>query len=119
MVRKRVPITNDPLEMDAYLRQVEERITTQAENPNVINSVQYGTVTIATSDTTGDATIVSVDWTKTLLVMMGWSSTDSAMAANNDVPRIAPVDATHVRATRNGSSATISLTVSFAVLAFK
>lgn len=88
-----------------------------------INSVQYGTVTIAGSSATGTATITSVDTSKAVLGFLGFTTTldtsgGSAVHQNRMFPMITLTNATTVTATRNSSDPSDTVTVSFVVVEY-
>lgn len=80
-----------------------------------INSIQYNTVTISDTNTSGTRTITSVNTAKSVLVYLGGSYSASTM--NASVGRITLTNATTVTADRGGTSG--NLIISFAVVEFK
>lgn len=82
---------------------------------SVIASIQYGTVSITGTNTSGTATITSVDTSKAALLFLGFSSSrdDGQMPA-----RITLTNATTVTATRSTPGGTGATTVGFCVVEF-
>jgi Zn-dependent alcohol dehydrogenase len=83
---------------------------------SVIKSVQYGTVALADSATSGTATISSVDANKAVVHFLG-VSTDSNMVDNQRrwLARVTLTNATTVTASRGAATTTNAMTVSFVV----
>lgn len=84
-----------------------------------IKSIQYGTVSITGTNTSGTATITSVSTAKTVLQFLGWT-TDASVTDNQRRwhPRITLTDATTVTANRNSGATGYDCTVSFAVVEY-
>lgn len=86
-------------------------------SPGLIDSVEYGTVTIAAGNSTGTATISAVNANNTVLHFLGFLNADSTLAPNVQYPRLS-YSGTTVTATTN--TATVSNTVAgFVVIQFK
>lgn len=80
-----------------------------------INSIQYNTVTISDTASSGTRTITAVTTAKAALIYLGASSTNSTV--NSAVGRITLTNTTTVTANRNGTSG--DLVISFCVVEFK
>lgn len=80
-----------------------------------INSIQYNTVTVSDTATSGTRTITSVNTAKSVLVYLGGSYSASTM--NASVGRITLTNSTTVTADRGGTSG--NLIISFCVVEFK
>jgi len=86
---------------------------------SVINSIQYGTITIATNATSGTATITSVDTSKAALHFLGFStSQNEASNQRRTFAYITLTNATTVTATRDNQGSTGTVTVSFCVVEY-
>jgi len=84
-----------------------------------IKSVQYVAVTIAANQTTGTATITSVDTAKTAMTLNGWTTSGGSIDLKTQIPRVTLTDATTITATRNTSHATTTVTAYVCVMEFK
>jgi hypothetical protein len=82
---------------------------------NLINSVQYGTVTV--SSTSGTATISAVTNANTAIHLLGWQSSNTTLSGINEFP-VLSLSGTTVTASRNGGT-TGTLTVGFVAIEFK
>ena len=104
--------------MRNWMQYIAEKLDVLAAM-SPINSVQYGTVTIASGATSGTATITSVDTSKSVLGFLGFTTAvDSSGVQNRVFPRITLTNATTVTATRDTSDPGKSVTVSFVVTEF-
>ncbi|OWK42486.1 Glycoprotein gp2 [Fimbriiglobus ruber] len=86
------------------------------DTTNLIKSVQYGTITIATASTSGTATISAVTNTNTATHLLGWASGNTTFSANHEGP-ILSLSGTTVTATRPASTG--ALTVGFVIIEFQ
>ena len=77
-----------------------------------IKDIQRGTISMAIGDTTKTTTITSVDTTKTELRLLGFSSDDATITANQDLIKIVLTNATTITASR-GSSGVSAIVVSW------
>ena len=82
---------------------------------SLIRSVQYGSITVANTETTQTATITAVDVTRASLVFLGCSN--NAGGAPNGQVHLALTNSTTVTATRGASS--VSTTVAFCVIEYQ
>ena len=78
--------------------------------------VQFGTLSIADLQSSGTATITSVNTGKSMLLFLGFSG-DGNTSLSNTYPRITLTNATTITGNRFGTAA--GITVSFVVLEFK
>lgn len=85
-----------------------------------INGVDRGTLTIATSATTADATIGAISASLTATTQLGWGNNLAAGETTNAaICHVARTSTTNVRATRNSSSASSTSTLGYEVVEFK
>ena len=103
--------------MRNWMQYVAEKLDVLAAM-SPINSVQYGTVTIASGATSGTATITSVDTSKSVLGFLGFTTAVDSSVQNRVFPRITLTNATTVTATRDSSDPVKAVTVSFVVTEF-
>ena len=126
-------VSNDPAEDFAYLALTNSTTITATRNTgtagtvkiygcivdgdtaNLIKSVQYGTVTIA-SATSGTAAISAVTNANAAVHLLGWSSSNATLSGINEYPLLS-LSGTTVTATRPGSTGT--LVVGFVVIEFQ
>lgn len=84
---------------------------------SAVTSVQQGTITIASGNTTGTATITSVDTTKAVPFWLGGTVSTSTASPQVVIHRIDLTNATTVTATR-GSSSTAVVTAGYCIVEF-
>lgn len=89
---------------------------TQAPAGAILNSIQYGSITISGTDFTDTATISSVDTSKAIVFCLGFYGTSGAADANCSILDL--LNATTVRATRHNFVSSQSMTINFCVLEF-
>jgi hypothetical protein len=86
------------------------------DTTNLIKSVQYGSVTISSGNSSGTASISTVTNANTAIHLLGWSSTNASYSGVNENPILSLSGAT-VTATRQGTGTAI--TVSFVAIEFQ
>lgn len=86
--------------------------------PSLVVSVQRGTVTIATSQTAGTATITTVVMTNSRLRYLGATCITGNATADIANARLTFTNETTITATRNTSDVTATVTVSFEVIEY-
>lgn len=83
-----------------------------------ITSIQHITVTIPTSNTSGTATISSVNTSNTVVLWGGFYTANVGTSAREVMPRLTLTDSTTVTASRNTSSASYTVVVKAVVIEF-
>lgn len=85
-----------------------------------VKSVQRGTITIDKSQTTGTATISSVTTSKSMLILLGTTPTDSGGTQYADYTDayLTLTSSTVVTATRKSASSSTGVTVSYQIVEF-
>ena len=127
-------VSNNPSEDFAYLALTNSTTITATRNTgtagtivitgcivdgdttNLIKSVQYGTVTIANTASTGTASINAVTNNNTAIHFLGSSSSNSTLSNINEYARLS-LSGTTVTATRPGTTGT--LVVGFVAIEFQ
>jgi hypothetical protein len=127
-------ISNNPSESFAYLTLTNSTTVTATRNSgssgtvvitgcivdgdptNLINSVQYGTITIGMG-ASGTTTISSVTNANAAVHLLGWSSSNLSYAGTNENPVLSLSGTTVTATTQSTSSAGIA--VGFVVIEFK
>jgi len=75
--------------------------------PGSIKSIQRGTITIANSSTSNTATITAVVTAKSIISLLGTSSTETSAA--NLLARVELTNTTTVTATRGGTTGSVTV----------
>ena len=126
-------VANDPAEDFAYLTLANPSTVTATRNTgtagtvvisgyvidapsSLIASVQYGTVVIAGSASSGTATINSVNNSNAAIHLLGWATTNTTLSGINEYP-VLSLSGTTVTAQRVGTTGT--LTVGYVVVEFQ
>lgn len=85
----------------------------------ITKSVQQATTTIALSQSTGTATISSVNTGSTMMTYCGWRMTNAGTASELSCPMAQLTNATTITATRIGTSASVRSLISVSVIEFE
>lgn len=83
---------------------------------NLIKSVQYGTISLASGATSNTATVTAVTNGNTATHLLGWSSASTTFAANQEGP-VLSLSGTTVTAARPNSG--VALVVGFCIIEFQ
>lgn len=92
------------------------RVCVVDPSASLVSSVEYGTITVAAASTTNTATIGSVDTSRSIVIWLGYTTTNGTAASSSSFTAVDLTDATTVTATRNASTG--SVTASFVVVQF-